>query len=257
MEEKITGILPSFFMNSVPKSGTHLLKNILQGMPSVTHDPKNEFYEGYSYQLKDHFYKLGQMKPNEFGVGHVYYSPEWLHLLKRLNMKQIFLSRDPRDVVVSLVYFILEKYPNHPLYEYLSKEAKDQKQRYMALINGIKIGKMNYPSISDSFKQYTGWLNDPNTLSITFEDLIQSIELSRLTLVKITDYLWNGFTPPIPLDQMVERMEERMHHKYSLTFRSGKIGSWKLEFDDEIKTAFKKVAGNLLIELGYEEDQEW
>lgn len=49
-------------MNSVPKSGTHLLKNILKGMPGVSHDPKNEFYEGHSYQLKNHYYKLSHLK---------------------------------------------------------------------------------------------------------------------------------------------------------------------------------------------------
>ncbi|UYY97005.1 hypothetical protein OJ967_16275 [Peribacillus frigoritolerans] len=35
------------------------------------------------------------------------------------------------DVVVSFVYFIIEKYPYHPLYEHLSKGAQEQKQRYL------------------------------------------------------------------------------------------------------------------------------
>lgn len=63
-------------MNSVPKSGTHLLENILQGMPSVSHDSKYEFYEDHSYQLKNHYYKLSHLKPNELAVGHVFYSRE-------------------------------------------------------------------------------------------------------------------------------------------------------------------------------------
>lgn len=47
-----------------------------------------------------------------------------------------------------------------------------------------------------------------------------------------------------------------MNHKYSLTFRSSKIGSWKEEFDDELKAALRKIAGNLLIELSYEKNDK-
>lgn len=257
MVKKVPEALPSFFMNSVPKSGTHLLKNILQGIPGITHDPKNEFYEGYPYQLKDHFYQLGQLKPNEFGTGHIYYSPEWLYMLKRLNMKHIFISRDLRDVVVSYVYFIVEKYPHHPLYEYLTKDVKNQKQRYLALVNGVQTGKTRYPSIAEWFQPFKGWIKDPHTLSITFEDLVQSKESSLLVLNKVIDYLWKGIAPPVPSSYMVEGMAGKMNHKYSLTFRSGKIGSWKEEFDDELKAAFKKITGNLLIELGYEKNDKW
>ncbi|WP_076365878.1 hypothetical protein [Peribacillus simplex] len=48
------------------------MKNILKGMPSVSHDPKNELYEDHSYQLRNHYYKLSHLKPNEIAVGHVY-----------------------------------------------------------------------------------------------------------------------------------------------------------------------------------------
>lgn len=46
-------------------------------------------------------------------------------------------SRDPRDVVVSFVYFIIDKYPYHPLYEYLSKGAKDQPTKVLEKVMGI------------------------------------------------------------------------------------------------------------------------
>ncbi|MDC7724414.1 sulfotransferase domain-containing protein (plasmid) [Priestia aryabhattai] len=257
MKNSKTCYLPSFFVNSVPKSGTHLLKNLLQGMPNVSHNPKNEFYEGHSYQFKDHFYKLGCINPNEFGIGHVYYSHDWLHMLKRLNMKRIFITRDLRDVVVSYVYFILEKYPNHPLYNYLTNEVKSQKERYLAFINGVQTDDVKHPSILEHFTLYQGWLNDADTLSITFEDLISSERARLLTLAKIANYIWDGVDLPVPIDEMIERMEERMDGKYSLTFRSGKIGGWQDEFDEEVKDAFKEVAGDLLIKLKYEKDYEW
>ena len=37
----------------------------------------------------------------------------------------------------------------------------------------------------------------------------------------------------------------------------GKKGGWKNFFQEEHKQAFKKIAGDLLIELGYETDLNW
>jgi len=41
------------------------------------------------------------------------------------------------------------------------------------------------------------------------------------------------------------------------TFHEGKIGSWKKYFKERHKIAFKKIAGQLLIDLGYEKDFDW
>ena len=40
-------------------------------------------------------------------------------------------------------------------------------------------------------------------------------------------------------------------------FRKGIAGDWKNHFSDEDKSVFKEVAGDLLIELGYEQDMDW
>ena len=39
--------------------------------------------------------------------------------------------------------------------------------------------------------------------------------------------------------------------------RKGVSGDWKNHFSDEDKAVFKEVAGDLLIELGYEQDMDW
>jgi len=230
---------------------------MLQGIPSVTHDPKNEMYEGYSYQLEEHFFKVGHLQENEFGAGHIYYSPQWARLLERLNFKQIFIYRDPRDIVVSFAYFITEKYPFHPLSTYFSKELTSYKQRYLVLINGLSNSKLTYPNINEWYRQYLGWLDHPQTYSLSFEALIQSSQSRRKELEQLLHFLWQGSHPPIAYQKMIELMESKMDPKNSLTFRSGRSGSWRDEFDDEVKAAFKKQTGNLLITLGYESNEEW
>jgi hypothetical protein len=255
--ENVTDQLPPFIMNSIPKSGTHLLKQMLKSIPHTRHNPYNEFYEGYPHDLQKHYHQLRQMKPNEFGAGHIFYSKEWANMLKQLGMKHIFLSRDPRDIIVSFTHFIVEKYPYHPLHDYFKEDLKTNKQRYLCLIHGVKKEKVKYPSIDEWIGRFKKWIKDPNTLSITFEDLMNSPDSRTQTITTITNYLWKGLHPPVSIPQMVSIMERNMAPDQSLTFRSGKTGNWKHEFDNETKEAFKKVTGNLLIELGYEKNQHW
>jgi hypothetical protein len=249
--------LPPFIMNSIPKSGTHLLKQMLKSIPHVRHNPYNEFYEGYPRDLQKHYHQLSQMTPNEFGAGHIFYSPQWADMLKQLGMKHIFLSRDPRDIVVSFTHFIAEKYPYHPLHRYFKEGLKTNKQRYMCLIHGVRVENINYPNINDWIGRFRYWIQDPNTLSITYENFMISSQSRTDTIKAIVDYLWKGLYPQVSLPQIVSIMERNMAPDQSLTFRAGKIGSWKSEFDEETKEAFKKVTGSLLIDLGYEKNHQW
>ena len=43
----------------------------------------------------------------------------------------------------------------------------------------------------------------------------------------------------------------------SVTFHKGQIGAWKTEFTENHKKLFKEIAGQLLIDLGYEKDYNW
>ena len=248
--------LPSFFVNSIPKSGTHLVKQIVLGMPHIEHHHKNEFYEGRKQNIERDFYRLGLLKENEFAVGHVFYSQEWEYMLKRLEMKHIFITRDPRDVVVSFAHFIGDKLVTHPLHEYFTDPSTTQKDKLLAIINGKKTKMLEYPNIREWFGYFNGWLNS-DVHQITFEELMISEEQRNKTVTKLAEYLWEGLQPPIPISKMVKTMEANIKPSKSITFRKGTIGSWQDEFDEETKHAFKAIAGDLLIKLNYEKDNNW
>lgn len=248
--------LPPFFLNSVPKSGTHLLKQALQGIPQIKHDPKNELYEGYLNQIDNHRKILSELKPNEFAAGHIYFSTEWAKMIQTLNMKQIFIYRDPRDVVISYVHFIMDKYPYHPLYPYLQKLPTD-KERFLTFINGVEFNGLKYPNIKDWYNRFVGWHITKNTLSIRYEDLVNNDLQRKNTFKTIMEFLWEDMQPPVSIRIMIQSMERNSDPKKSFTFRSGKTGNWQQEFDQEVKEAFKSVAGQVLIDLGYEENLDW
>jgi hypothetical protein len=250
--------LPAFLMSSVPKSGTHLLHQILNGLPNIHNDINNQekkFFVDHHIQdmniYKDHFYRLAHLQPNEFGLGHMFYSEKYAYMLRRLNLKHIFIYRDPRDVLISLSYFIPAKWNQHPLYEDFNKRITNQRERIMTLIQGVE-GK--WPNFNDWNRPFYNWIKDPNTLAISFEDLMISKETRQETLLKIVHYLWEDKIPPLPFHKMVELMEANINPKQSNTFRKGQIGSWKEEFDSNIHDKFMEVAGSLLIDFGYKTD---
>lgn len=257
VENNIYSIIPGFLLNSVPKSGTHLMKQILQGMPNIKRDVTKEFYEGLRHQDQLNFTKLSQIQPNSFAAGHIYYSREWADMLRDLKLKHIFIYRDLRDIVISYTNYIIGKFQNHPLKDYMTHDLTSQKERYLTLIRGIKDDRFQYPNIQEWYMLFHGWIADSNTLTVTFEDLMRSPKSRQQTLMRIAQYVWSDDTPPISMKKMIQRMESNINPEQSLTFHSGKIGNWKIEFDPEVKAVFKEIAGDVLIKTKYEKSFDW
>ncbi|MBD0381603.1 sulfotransferase domain-containing protein [Paenibacillus sedimenti] len=243
--------LPGFFMNTIPKSGTHLLLQILLGMPDITHDEFKHMYEGTREQVEKHSQVLRQAAGNEMITGHIYHMEPWADMFRQLQMKQIFMIRDLRDTLVSFVHFVRTipypfsfADPNLPL-----------KESYMQIIYGIP--EIEYPNIADYYRLFLSWKDEPGVCTVTFEDLMVSHASRRAAIKRIAEYLWEGRTTPIPMEQMIDRMEANIDPQSSPTFRQGRIGGWQKAFDADIKAAFKEVAGELLIELGQAKNMKW
>lgn len=57
--------------------------------------------------------------------------------------------------------------------------------------------------------------------------------------------------------ELLERVGRNLFSERSATFRQGRIGTWKEELNPQHKAAIKCHLGSLLVELGYEKDQDW
>jgi len=113
---------------------------------------------------------------------------------------------------------------------------------------------IEFPNIAERFAPYLGWLDQKEVLTIHFEDLIHHREQ---TLTSIMDHLLSRVTLPATRQLILNSLETSINPKKSPTFRSGKTGEWKKHFTDEHKKIFKEVAGDLLVKLGYEKDNNW
>ncbi|MGD6818501.1 sulfotransferase domain-containing protein [Metabacillus sp. 113a] len=251
--------LPRIFVNSVPKSGTHLLLQIMLGIPG-TRKVKGILGENANY--------VKEMVPGEVTYGHLYYVKNTIDLLNNENIRRFFIYRDPRDVTVSMVYYALYMSETTFLHNYLKNTPGTVSDHIMTVINGIKNldvqtaetllhGHTEYPNINEFYNQFMDWSQDPNTFSVRYEELIDQRNRHHI-LHNMAGFLEEDLKG---LDLEKEKIAEMMNHninpKMSPTFREGKTGGWKNHFTEEHKRRFKEVAGDLLIRLGYETDDHW
>ncbi|MCM3774136.1 sulfotransferase domain-containing protein [Priestia aryabhattai] len=252
--------MPKILVNSVPKSGTNLLMQIIKGIPGI-YNEQHISYDGHRFR------EILDIKPNQVVSAHTPYNLSFSKELKKHDIKQVFIYRDLRDVSVSLVHFINNKLPEHPLFPVFRNRLVTFEEQLNALILGIDFegeeknhqsGIQRYPGIYEEFRRIYEWRKDLTICSLRYEDLIGDEITKDRTLMRIIAYLWEDLdTLKIEKLELLNLIKNNIKPKDSWTFRKGKRGSWIEEFTESNKLNFKKMMGTFLIELGYEKDTNW
>jgi sulfotransferase 6B1 len=246
---------------SFPKSGTHLLDQILLGFSKAAPFSKriHSFYaeyEGESGRKRapgQALAWLDSLHPRDIASAHLFAHPEAVARVTSPAFVPYFIFRDPRDVVVSHVFYVTDMEARHVHHKYYVS-LPDFNSRLNVSILGRPDADTEFPDIAGRFAPYLGWLEHPEVLAIHFEDLIND---RAVTLTHILDHLLSRAPLPAPRQLILESLESSINPRRSPTFRSGKTGEWKKHFTEEHKKLFKDVAGELLIRLGYEKDNSW
>lgn len=252
---------PAVLGNAMPKSGSHLIYQVVQGLaglgpfvspgfPPVNRDEVND-------KLTDEeaLANLRRMRPGDIAYGYIKALPPFISLLTQPGRAMIFMYRDPRDMVVSHVYYATEMHPGHGMHRYYTTALRSMEERIHAAIQGVEEPGSELSPLRKKYEGYLGWLEQPAALCLRFEDLI----LNRpAALNRILDYLVErGFTPRLPRTQEIAILERAIAPKRSGTFRKGQPGNWREHFSEANKAFFKEQMGDLLIRLGYEVDDRW
>ena len=252
--------LPILLGISFPKSGTHLLDQILLGFSNVAPYSKrlHSFYaeyEGESGNKRDPeqaIQWLDSLRPGDIASAHLFARPQAVTRVCSANFIPYFIFRDPRDVVVSHVFYVTDMEATHVHHDHY-QSLPDFDARLNVSILGRPDVDIEFPNIADRFAPYLGWLDHHEVLSVHFEDLIND----RVSaLARIMEHLLARIPVPSSRQLILDSLESSINPKRSPTFRSGKTGEWKKHFTDEHKRIFKDVAGDLLIRLGYEKDRD-
>jgi hypothetical protein len=254
-------VSPKVFGNAMPKSGSHLLTQILGGLTALGpfvdpgFPPVNRSERNQPLSPGSILRNLQLMRPGDIRYGYIHAVEPYLSTLVQDNRATIFLYRDPRDMLVSHVFYATEMYKGHGMHPYYTQKLNTMEERINAAIEGVTEPGYELASVKKRYDSYRGWLAQPEVLCLKFEDLILDREP---TLGRLLDYLeTRGFSPIKLRTEAIDSLKNAIVPRKSGTFRKGIPGNWREYFTDSNKAMFNKVAGDLLIDLGYERDRNW
>lgn len=252
---------PPVFGNCKPKSGSHLLIQILKGftqiMPYryVEADPIRTIEKkGRRRTAEEILEDLQDIPRGVIGWGYVDASPENVAFLCKPHRVNYFLYRDPRDMLISQVFFATEMHEEHGMHEFY-KSLPDFDERLNVAITGIDRQGLYMVNVRQRYASVAEWLEQPHVMSVRFEDLINNRDATLHAMLDEVES--TGYKIPTPRGTAVSVLAKSIQPRKSHTFRSGKTGSWREHFTVEHKGLFKDVTGDLLVKLGYEKDNDW
>lgn len=274
-------------VNSLPKSGTHLLTNTVElfgyydyaANPNTLkqNTPVNFDYREVKNALNETTLKaqgaisIGSLSPlpvsplifeqwlkpvqsKEYIVGHISYSPSLSPLLTRLNYHHLFIIRDPRAVLPSLLSFILNP-QGIPKKHFLEADLKpmSQAQRLDFILEGGYAAKAatTVKSFAHVYRDMLKWQQDPNCLVIRFEELVGeqgggSKERQKQVIKNIASHINS------PFNETINNNLSKIYNTSSPTFRIGQVDSWKSSMQPETIERLTAYCKPLWQEAGYE-----
>ncbi len=252
---------PALLGISFPKSGTHLLDQILLGFSDIAPFSKrlHSFYAEYEGESgakrtpAQAIAWLDSLRPRDVASAHLFARPDVVDRVVLPAFVPYFIFRDPRDVVVSHVFYVTEMEARHVHHDYYAS-LPDFNARLRVSILGRPDVEIEFPDIAARFAPYLVWLSRPEVLPIHFEDLVND---RARTLTRIMDHFLARIPLHAPRQLILDSLESSINPKKSPTFRSGRTGEWKVHFTENHKRIFKDAAGDLLIRLGYEKNYDW
>ena len=260
-------VVPRILCNSFPKSGTHLLAQILLQFPSIINWDDIIAVQSLSgvMNTERHLrWKLASAPQGSLVRTHLMYMPEILKVIESASLRRFFIYRDLRDVAVSHASWVLKE-PRYFLHQ-IYKALPDFDACLLASIKGTPLGSpfgsnLSHPDIGTDFSRWRGWLNDSETVAVKFEDLVGErgggSEASRLVNIKRIAAALGESLDQADLQKFGSvNMDPAKSHTF-LKGNKGAIGGWRDKFKSQHTDAFKLVAGHTLIELGYETGLDW
>lgn len=247
---------------SFPKSGTHLLDQILLGFSRVAPFARrlHSFYaeyegaSGLKRTPQQALAWLDSLRPRDVVSAHLFARPQVVERVTSSAFVPYFIFRDPRDVAVSHVFYVTEIEARHVHHDYYRSLASFEERLNVSIL-GRPDSDAEFPDLAKRFAPYLDWLDRPQVMKIRFEDLVND---RRTILGQIAEhFLQRVETVQTPRELLIKTLEVGINPKKSPTFRLGRTGEWKKYFTPEHKRLFKDVAGDLLIRLGYESDNDW
>ena len=268
------------FVNSIHKSGTNLVEKLVRlaefsrtgrslALSSVEgpwapvrkllrgssneHDRVAVGLESPAFVRRSWLTRYLDIPGGQYVSGHAPFSAALARTLANRDFRVLQIYRDPRSVLVSWANYCVDRSMHwYPFYRYLRRLSFED--RVLFFLHGGEYRGLPYFGFRQVIQRTAGWLNDPNTLPLRYEDLVGAAgggddASQRATLTKALDFIG------VPADTTRLSYIQSSLYGGTHTFRQGRIDGWRevlsAELAKEIEVA---CAGSELRELGYDFD---
>lgn len=243
-----------FIIHAIPKCGTHFIQDIITLLLD-----KPTFHKGLSEEvLKE--------SENKYSVLRIFseYSPDAMNLLKTRKYKVIAMYRDPRDALISHLFYMRTYAGKGNKRDFFTVGDNFDLLSFDEQLTALILGTNGTESYVKFYASRRGWATNSRSLAIKYEDLIGAEaggddELKRQAIIDIANYIGVSLSS--------ERLQYVMDHMYQKKgkdlvqdgklFSRSSAGNWKQFFKPQHKKLFKKIFGKKIIELGYETSKHW
>lgn len=245
------------FVNAIPKSGLHLAMRCISSFPGVNAGVACPGLHPYltlnhlDEQLKP---TLKMIERGGYFCGHVGYRAMLNQTLKEHSVKTFLVIRDPRDVVVSTLFWI-ENFPHHSLHKYFT-QISSKEEKLGLIICGINSKnlppELQLASISKCYESFGRWVTEGGACLVRYENLVGpmgggNLENQKQDVIKMFRFL----NMPID-DKSVNQIISTAYNNKEINFRKGKVGGWRDHFSSQTIQTFSSVAAETLVNWGYE-----
>lgn len=239
---------PPVIVNSLPKSGTHLLLQIASALPE-TRNYGSFIAQRPSMSVRLRSQKeinrlIGKIVPGEVVAAHLHHSAETAALLKKKNALHLFIHRNPEDVVLSEVFYLSEMAPWNALHRRFSKLTQLDDRLELAIEGD---GSPEYPDAASRYSPFLAWLEDKDTISLRYEDLMsptqRDSELRRVAEEYLNRSDFKNFTVEDLVSRMRFSIDPERSHTYSATESRADRPKLEPRHSDRLKYLFSRQNG--------------
>jgi hypothetical protein len=175
-------------------------------------------------------------------------APRLLRFVAEFGMSTVFVVRDPRDVLVSMLNFSRERgLPGHVAS--LIRPLSDEDALVLLLEGGGRL-----VPFATYFDAYYDWLSAPGVSIFRFEDLIGSRGGGDESRQHEACQRLAALAGIPSNDPAIASAKAKMFNKEAGTFYKGQIGGWRDAFTPAVQRSYDQHAGWLATRWGYEED---
>jgi hypothetical protein len=211
------------------------------GFPAA--DPVSEGAERAA--LDDVMGQLTSMPADIISHHHFLPHPRLTRHIHEQGLSTVFVARDPRDVLVSMLNFARKRQlPSHvsAILEPLSDED--------ALLLLVE-GRDRLIPFADYFDAYRDWLSAPGVTQLRFEDLIGPKGGGDAARQEQACMMLAALAGLPPTDDAVKAATQQVFNTKAGTFHKGAIGAWREAFTPSVTRAYDRHAGWLGPRWGY------